>query len=132
MVIDTSALIAVLLDEPEQHRFDVCIQAASERFISAATLLETSIVIESRKGEAGGKELDRLLSRQHSGDSCNCPTGPNRQTSISAVWEGRTSCEIEFWDCLTYALAKVMGEPLLCKGDDFPKTDILLVNNGRG
>jgi len=63
MVIDTSALIAVLLDEPEQHRFDVCIQAASERFISAATLLETSIVIESRKGEAGGKELDRLLNR---------------------------------------------------------------------
>lgn len=55
MVIDTSALIAVLLDEPEQHRFDVCIQAASERFISAATLLETSIVIESRKGEAAAK-----------------------------------------------------------------------------
>jgi ribonuclease VapC len=63
MVIDTSALVALLLNEPDALRIVQAIEAASVRLVSAATFLETSIVIESKKGEAGGRELELLLYR---------------------------------------------------------------------
>lgn len=131
MVIDSSALIAILLDEPEQHRFDVCIQAAEARLISAATLLETAIVIECRKGEAGGRELDRLLSR--GGFQIVPLTLEHAQIARIAYrkfGKGRHSAKLNFGDCLAYALAKATGEPLLCKGDEFSRTDILVVSAG--
>ena len=63
MVLDTSALIAVLLDESEAVAFRLAIEADPVRLLSAATLVETSIVIEARVGDAGGRELDRLLQK---------------------------------------------------------------------
>jgi len=61
MVIDTSALVAILCDEPEAPLFEEALERDSTRLISAATLLETSIVIEARFGEVGGRELDLLV-----------------------------------------------------------------------
>jgi ribonuclease VapC len=63
MVLDTSALLAVLLQEPDADRVAWAIETGSPRLLSAASLLEASIVIESRKGEAGGRELDLMIYR---------------------------------------------------------------------
>lgn len=65
MVIDTSAIIAILFDEPERRRFNEVIEQHDVRLISAATLLESSMVVEGRSGEAAGRELDLLLHRAH-------------------------------------------------------------------
>jgi len=63
MVIDTSALLAILLDEPERRRFNELIEATRTRLVSAATLLEAAIIVEARGGEAAGRELDLFLHR---------------------------------------------------------------------
>ena len=63
MVLDTSALLALLLDEPEAEAFRTALEEDATRLVSAATLLETAIVIEAKKGEAGGRELDLLIHK---------------------------------------------------------------------
>lgn len=124
-VIDTSAVVAILLGEADAARFAEAIEAASSRFLSAATLLETTIVLEARKGEAAGRELDLLIYRT----AIEIVPVDLEQAEVARVaWrrygKGRHPASLNYGDCFTYALAKIKRLPLLCKGDDFSKTDL--------
>jgi ribonuclease VapC len=127
MVIDTSALLAVFLGEPERRRFLDLIIAAETRLISAATVLETGIVLEARRGEAAGREFDLFLVRA----GLQIVPADSEQIEIArSAWrrygKGRHPAGLNFGDCFSYALAKVSDEPLLAKGSDFTLTDISL------
>ena len=125
MVVDTSALIAVLNMEPESARLAAAMEADANRLISAATVVEAGVVIESRYGSAGGRELDLFIVKASL--SIEPVTAQHAEVAREA-WrrygKGRHSAGLNFGDCFSYALAKVMGEPLLFKGDDFTHTDI--------
>ncbi len=126
MVLDTSALVAILADEPEAPAMELAIEQADSRLMSAATLVETAIVIESRYGEAGGRELDLFLYKATievvavTRDAAELARDAYRRFG-----RGRHPAALNFGDCFSYALAKATGEPLLFKGNDFPKTDVL-------
>ncbi len=128
MVIDTSALVAILGMQPEAARLAQAIEADPSRLVSAATVVEAGIVVESRYGEAGGRELDLLLARA----GCSVEPVTAEQADVAReAWRrfgrGRHSAGLNFGDCFGYALARVSGEPLLFKGDDFPATDVAAV-----
>lgn len=125
MVIDTSALVAIFLAEPERNLLLDLLLQAETRMISAATVLETGIVLEARRGESAGREFDLFLIR------ANLQIVPvdSEQTEIArSAWrkygKGRHPAALNFGDCFAYALAKFAGEPLLAKGTDFASTDI--------
>lgn len=126
MVIDTSALVAILLDEPDRRRFTRAVADAPVRVVSAATVLEAGIVIEAKLGEAGGRELDLLLHRA----AVRVVAVDEEQMVLArAAWrrygKGRHPAGLNYGDCFVYALASVRGEPLLFKGEDFAATDVL-------
>jgi len=129
MVIDTSALVAILLGEPESKAIAKAIAHDNKRLISAFSLLETSIVIEAKKGEAGGRELDILL---HHTRVEIISMNPEQAEAARKAWrdygKGRHAAALNIGDCCSYALAKISGEPLLFKGDDFIKTDIPVIS----
>jgi ribonuclease VapC len=125
MVIDTSVLIALLHVEPEAARLAVAIETDATRLISAATVVEAGLVIESRYGSVGGRELDLLMARA----SLSIEAFTAEQAEIAReAWrrfgKGRHAAGLNFGDCFSYALAKATGEPLLFKGNDFTHTDI--------
>jgi len=125
MVIDTSAIVAVLLNEANAARVAQAIETGSPRLLSAANLLEASIVIESRKGEAGGRELDLLLYRT----AIEVIGVDQDQAEIARLaWrrfgKGRHPAGLNYGDCFAYALAKTRRLPLLYQGQDFSQTDI--------
>jgi ribonuclease VapC len=126
MVLDTSALLVLLLDEPEAEEFRVALEDDTTRLISAVTLLETAIVIEARKGEAGGRELDLLI---HKADIAIVAVDLDQMSVARRAYRlfgrGRqSSAGLNFGDVFSYALARSSGEPLLYKGEDFAKTDV--------
>jgi ribonuclease VapC len=125
MVIDSSAIVAVLLNEKNAAPIAQAIDVASQRLLSAANLLEASIVIESRKGEAGGRELDLLLYRA----AIEVVAVDQDQAETARIaWrrfgKGRHPAGLNYGDCFAYALAKSRGLPLLFQGDDFSHTDV--------
>ena len=125
MVIDTSALLAILHDEPERRAFNEAIEAADSRAMSVATFVEVSIVIESRYGAEGLRELDLFIERAGIElVSVDVEQGQVPRGAFSRFGKGRHPAGLNFGDCFAYALARVLGEPLLYKGDDFPKTDV--------
>lgn len=124
MVIDTSALVAVLFDEPERDELIARITASPRRLVSSATLLESSIVVESRRGEVAGRELDLFLHRAQ----VRTVAVDHRQAELArAAWrrygKGRHPAGLNFGDLFAYALARSSAEELLFKGDDFAATD---------
>ena len=125
MIIDTSAILAILLREPDAECFERAISAASSRRISAATFLEATIVLESRFGPTAGHELDAFLARAEI--ELEPVTAEQAQTARQA-WrrfgKGNHSAGLNFGDCFAYALATAKREPLLFKGGDFQLTDI--------
>ncbi len=125
MVIDTSALIAILLDEPDAGKIRTAIEAGFPRLLSAASLVEASLVIESRKGEAGGRELDLLLYR---GAIEIVPVDRDQAELARVAWRrygrGRHAARLNYGDCFAYALAKSRRSPLLFAGTDFAATDV--------
>ena len=131
MVIDTSALLAIALNEPEAELFEHCIVADSQRLISAATLLEVAMVLEIRLGEAAGRELDLWLLK--AGIDIVAVDADQIEVARRA-WrrfgKGRHPAGLNYGDCFSYALAFARQEPLLFKGDDFSKTDIAKVDTG--
>ena len=125
MIIDTSAILAVLFQEAEADHFMSTIAAASSRRISVATLLETTIVIESRSGPAATHELDAFLRRAQIELE---PVTPDQAETARQAWrrfgKGNHPARLNFGDCFSYALAFAKQEPLLFKGRDFELTDI--------
>lgn len=125
MVIDTSGLVAVLFDEPERDEFVRKIAEAPRRLISAGTLIESSIVVESRRGEVAGRELDLFL---HRAGVQTVAVNEEQALLARAAWrrygKGRDPAGLTFGDLFAYALARASGEELLYKGDDFARTDL--------
>lgn len=125
MIIDTSAILAVLLAEPDAARYEDAIAAAWPRRMSAVALLEAAMVVESRGGAAAGHELDLLLEKAAVE---LVSVTPEHANAARRAWrrfgKGRHPAALNFGDCLTYALADALGEPLLFKGRDFGRTDI--------
>lgn len=132
MVIDSSALIAILLNEPEAEIFARAITQDHRRLISAFTLLETAIVIEAKKGEAGGRELDLLLHRaQIETVTLTADQAELARLAWRQYGKGHHPAGLNIGDCCAYALAKYSGQALLFKGDDFQQTDISFVLENR-
>ena len=125
MVIDSSALICILLDEPEACHLSQVLAYAPRCLISAANWLEAALVATNRLGAQGRAGLDLLLT------TIQVEIVPVDVLLAEAAYEawlrygkGRHSAGLNFGDCFPYALARARGEPLLFKGDDFIKTDI--------
>ena len=125
MVIDTSAVVAVLLDEPESPMIRRAIEDDPVRMMSTASFVEAAMVIETRFGEAGGRELDLLL---HTARVELVPVDREQaelaRDAFRHFGKGRHRAGLNFGDCFSYALARVSGERLLFKGDDFGHTDV--------
>ncbi len=125
VVIDTSAVLAILLGEPERGKFLQLLSESETRLLSAANALETAIVVESRRGDAAGRELDLFLHRTR----IEIVAVDAEQFSIARfAWrkfgKGRHPAALNFGDCFAYALTKTSSEPLLAKGEDFRRTDL--------
>jgi len=129
MIVDSSALLAILRDEPESIRCARAIADAPTRRISAATFLETAIVIDGSQDPIASRRFDELL--QEGGFVIEPVTEAQARIAREAYRDfgkGRGHrARLNFGDCFAYSLAKATGEPLLFKGDDFVHTDI-----GRG
>lgn len=125
MVIDTSAIIALLTGEPEAARLAAAIEADSIRLMSAVSVVETAIVLEARFGEQATRELDLLIVK----GGIRVEAVDARQAQLAReAWQrfgrGRHAAALNFGDCFSHALARATGEPLLFKGRDFLQTDV--------
>jgi ribonuclease VapC len=125
MVLDTSALVAVLLGEPERDRFIELLADAEDLLISAATLVETSIVMLAKTGAEGISDLDELLAAA----AVRCVAVDAAQAHLAReafarFGRGRARAALNYGDCFAYALARSTAQPLLFKGDDFIHTDL--------
>jgi ribonuclease VapC len=129
MVIDTSAVLAILQREPERRSFLEAIEAADSTRMSVASFVEISIVIESRYGAEGLRDLDRFISR--AGIELipvDSEQGQLARSAFSRFGKGRHRAGLNFGDCFSYAAALSLGEPLLCKGNDFTHTDVPILD----
>ncbi len=125
MVIDTSAIAAILFDEPERARFGGLIEADPVRYVSTVSRVEATFVIESRKGEAGRRRLEQFLDLI--GAELVAVTAEHAELACDAFrryGKGRHPANLNIGDCFAYAAARATGETLLFKGTDFPRTDI--------
>jgi ribonuclease VapC len=126
MIIDTSAIIAVLFNEDDAKVYAQLISQSDSRRMSAATFVETAIVVETQTKTSGSRQLDAFLRKA---DIAIEPVTEQhahiaRQAFID-FGKGRHPAGLNYGDCFSYALAKATGEPLLYKGKDFSKTDLV-------
>jgi ribonuclease VapC len=126
MVIDTSALLAILFGEPDAPRLSTAIAADTSRLVAAPTLVEAAAVMLGRKGAAGEIALDALLQRL---TITVVPMSPDAAASARSAYarygKGVGSPGVlNYGDCLAYGVALALGEPLLFTGTDFQKTDV--------
>ena len=126
-MIDTSAVVAVLQDEPERPAFNAAVGAAARRLMSTASFVETSMVIEARFGARGIRDLDlwlrKALVRFVDVDINQAHIA---RRAFQSFGKGRHRAALNFGDCFAYAAAVATGEALLFKGDDFGRTDVLV------
>jgi ribonuclease VapC len=126
MIIDTSAIIAVLFNEDDANLYAELITQSDSRRMSAATFVETAIVVETQTKTSGSRQLDAFMRRA---DIAIEPVTEEhahiaRQAFID-FGKGRHTAGLNYGDCFSYALAKATGEPLLFKGKVFSKTDLV-------
>ena len=125
MIVDTSAVLAVLFDEPDAEHYVRALAGASRCRMSAVSFLEAAIVLESRAGAAAGPNLDLLLERAPIELE---PVTLEHAQAARRAWRrfgrGNHQAGLNFGDCFAYALAESTREPLLFKGQDFALTDI--------
>ena len=125
MIVDTSALIAVLYGEPEARDFVERIRAADVCRISVANHVELSMVVESQLGPNGTRQVDAFLRRAGVVvEPVTIEQGDLARQAFLDFGKGRHKAALNFGDCFAYALARATGEALLFKGDDFALTDI--------
>jgi ribonuclease VapC len=126
MVIDTSAIIAILLDEPENDAFSNLLGSEAPLAMSAVTLHEASIVIAAKKKQTKAAALVDELVRDLTIEVCTVTIDDAVAARDAYFKYGRKyhAAGLNFGDCFAYALAKSRNEPLLFKGDDFSKTDV--------
>jgi ribonuclease VapC len=125
MIIDTSAIIAILNDEPERRSFNEAIEKSDVCLLSTAGFVEASIVIENSRGYEGLRDFDLWMAA--AGIELAPVDADQAQIARQAFRQfgkGRHPAALNFGDCFSYALATASGFPLLFKGEDFKKTDI--------
>ena len=125
IVVDSSALIAIYFNEPEKASFALAVVSVDAPCIGAPNFLEASMVAETRHGEAGCRELDRIAANL--GLEIVPFDGSHIQGARDAFrrfGKGRHRASLNFGDCCAYALAKLRDVPLLFKGNDFALTDL--------
>jgi ribonuclease VapC len=126
MILDTSAIVAVLFDEPDAAVYAEAIGAADSCRISAANFVEIGIVVEAQTKGRGNRALDAFLRRANvSIEPVTEEQAYLAREAYAEFGKGRHRAGLNFGDCFAYALAKVTGEPLLYKGNDFKKTDVV-------
>ena len=125
MVIDSSALVAIFLNEPERPHFLELISQADKKLLSAASVVESGIVLETRAGPAIAREFDLFL---HEADieivSVDEVQADRAQMAHRKFGKGNHRAGLNFGDCFTHALATVAGEPVLAKGPEFSLADL--------
>jgi ribonuclease VapC len=133
LVVDSSALLAILLGEPERDLFILSLANADDPLISAATLVESSVVMYAKTGDDGIFDLDDLLATA----GVRCVAVDRSQAllardAFARFGKGQGPPGLNFGDCFAYALAKTTGRPLLFKGADFAQTDVAAACGSRG
>jgi ribonuclease VapC len=133
MIVDTSALLAVLFKEPETEDFARAIAGADVSRMSAANLLEAAIVADNQNDSRTGRQLDALVA------TLQLLIEPVTEAQVRIARQayldfgrGNHPAGLNFGDCFAYALAKATGEPLLFKGEDFAQTDVRAYRTGSG
>lgn len=125
IVVDSSALLAIYLDEPEADPFVDAIMSADAPSIGAPNFLEACLVADIRHGEAGTRELDRIVAsldlRVIAFDASHVQAA---RDAFRRYGKGRHAAALNFGDCCAYALSKSLAQPLLFKGNDFSRTDL--------
>jgi ribonuclease VapC len=125
MVIDTSAILAILQDEPERRKFNEAFEAADIRSLSTASFVESSMILESRYGADGVRDLDLFIAKARiSLVPVDEEQADLARQAFRKFGKGRRPAGLNFGDCFSYALARSLDEPLLFKGNDFSQTDI--------
>lgn len=125
MIVDTSVIIAILRDESDIEELVDALNSADARRLSAASYLEAAVVTDGNRDPVLSRRLDSLL--QESLIEIETVTVEQARIAREAYRDfgkGRHRAGLNFGDCFVYALAKVKGEPLLCKGEDFKRTDL--------
>jgi len=134
MIIDTSAIVAILRAEPEAREFAEAIERGRNRRVSAVNFVEAAAVIDGSRDPIASRRLDELLREAH------INIEPVTETQARLAREayrdfGKGSghpASLNLGDCFAYALAKELGEPILFKGNDFTRTDVSVVTTQRG
>ena len=126
MIVDTSAIVAILRKEPEAEAFVRALKRARTRRLSAASYVEAAIVVDAERDPVASARLDQFLTRI---SAVIEPVTVEQAGVARAAYRdfGRGSghpAKLNFGDCFAYALAKTTGEPLLFKGEDFSHTDV--------
>ena len=125
MVLDTSAVLAILQDEPERRKFNEAIEEAASRSLSAASLVECSMILESRYGSDAVRDLDLWIAKAQ---ITIAPVDEEQanlaRRAFKTYGKGRHPAALNFGDCCSYALSRALDEPLLFKGNDFSQTDV--------
>lgn len=125
MILDTSAMVAILYREPEAAAFAQLIHDADTCRISVANYVELSIVIEKQLGPVGMQQADAFFRRAAIIiEPVTAEQGQHARQAFLDFGKGRHKAGLNFGDCFAYALAKESAEPLLFKGNDFAETDI--------
>jgi ribonuclease VapC len=125
VIIDSSALLAILQGEPERRRFNEAIESADGCSLSTASLVETSIIVESRFGADGIRDLDLFIAKSRvTLVPVDIEQAQIARQAFRRYGKGRHPAALNFGDCFSYALARSLGEPLLFKGNDFSHSDI--------
>lgn len=126
MILDTSAVIAILRDEPEAARFAKVIEKAIRRRISAVSYVEAAVVIDGSRDAIASRQFDEFFREAEIivEPVSEAQAGIARQAYRDFGKGSGHPAKLNFGDCFAYALAKARREPLLFKGDDFSQTDV--------
>jgi ribonuclease VapC len=125
MVVDSSALLAIFLKEPEREHFLKLLLQERKRLLSAATLVETGIIVETRRGEAAARDLDLFLFESEvEVVAVDRTQAEQARAAYRRFGKGRHPAALNFGDCFTYALSIVSGEPVLAKGEEFKRANL--------
>ena len=128
MVVDSSALLAILLEEDDRELYLRALDADEKRLMSTATFVEASIVAEKRRGTDGLQRLDQLIGvTSIELVPVDIHQAHAARSAYREYGKGRHPAALNFGDCFAYALANILMEPLLFKGNDFSRTDIATV-----
>ena len=128
MIVDASAIIAILRDEPNANELTSALESADVRRISAATYVEAAIMTDSNRNTLLSNLLDSFLVRSLiSIEPVTVEQARLAREAYRDFGKGRHRAGLNFGDCFVYALARDKGEPVLCKGEDFKRTEVEIV-----